>query len=195
MGRVDEELLEFYNNLERQEPIDTTAVSDESEEDSDPNFIDTDNEVDDGDDDLFVDNVDEEVLEEDNRRNKKAAGSRIRKATVAWHSGTIDDDSESEDLELPEASDGDQSGVRLKFMSFTPDDLNNPTFKIGMSFPSIEMVRKAVTKYNLRHRLDVKMPRNDKTRISAHCAVGYPWQLYASKDARAKTILVKRYVG
>jgi hypothetical protein len=83
----------------------------------------------------------------------------------------------------------------LKFKSFTPDDLNNPTFKIDMSFPSIEMVRKAVTKYNLRHRLDVKMPRNDKTRISTHCAVGYPWQLYASKDARAKTILVKRYVG
>ena len=64
-----------------------------------------------------------------------------------------------------------------------------------MSFPSIEMVRKAVTEYSLRHRVDVKMPRNDKTRISAHCAEGCPWQVYASKDARAKTILVKRYVG
>jgi len=174
MGRVDKELPEFYNNLERQEePIDTAAATDDSEEDLD--FVDTDNKVDDGDDDLFVDNVDEEVLEEDNRRNKKAAGSRLRKAAaVAWHSATADDDSESEDLELPEASDGEQSGVRLKFKSFTPDDLNNPIFKIGMSFPSIEMVRKAVTKYSLRHRVDVKMPRNDKTRISAHCAEGYP---------------------
>ena len=61
-----------------------------------------------------MDNVDEEVLEEDNRRNKKAAGSWLRKAAaVAWHSATADDDSESEDLELPEASDGEQSDVRL----------------------------------------------------------------------------------
>ncbi|XP_066398983.1 uncharacterized protein [Miscanthus floridulus] len=158
MGRVDEELPEFYNNLERQEePIDTAATTDDSEEDLD--FVDTDNKVDDGDDDLFVDNVDEEVLE-DNRRNKKATGSRLGKAAAtAWHSATGDDDSESEDLELHEASDGEQGGVRLKFKSFTPDDLNNPTLKIDMSFPSIEMVRKAVTEYSLKHRVDVKMPK------------------------------------
>lgn len=41
----------------------------------------------------------------------------------------------------------------------------------------------------------MKMPRNDKTRVGAHCAEGCPWQLYASKNARSKTILVKRYVA
>jgi len=75
------------------------------------------------------------------------------------------------------------------------EDLNNPTFKVGMAFPSIEMVRKAVIEYSLRHRVDLKMPRNDKRRVSAHCAEGFPWYLYASYDSRAKTIVVKRYVA
>ena len=83
----------------------------------------------------------------------------------------------------------------MKLKSFMPDDLNNATFTIGMCFPSVEMVRKAVTENNLRHRVDIKMPRNDKTRIGAHCAPGCPWKLYAAKDSRANTIMVKSYVG
>jgi hypothetical protein len=35
------------------------------------------------------------------------------------------------------------------------------------------------------------MPRNDKRRVSAHCAEGCPWYLYASYDSRAKTIVVR----
>ena len=65
------------------------------------------------------------------------------------------DTSEEEELEQHDDSDA-EGGVRLKFKSFMPEDLNNPTFKVGMSFPSIEMVRKAVTEYSLRQGMTRK---------------------------------------
>jgi len=159
--------------------------------------MDSDNNIEDGDDDLYMDHLDENVTEQDLvKKSKKAAGSKLGKATAATvrQSKVQDADSESEELDVPEDSDG-EGGVKFKFKSFVPDDLNNPTFAIGMCFPSVEMVRKAVTEYSLRHRVDIKMPRNDKTRIGAHCAPACPWKLYASVDSRVKTIMVKSYVG
>jgi hypothetical protein len=64
-----------------------------------------------------------------------------------------------------------------------------------MVFQSVEVLRKAITEYKLKQRVEIKMPRNDRTRIRAHCAEGYPWNLYASFDRRTKTFMVKTYVG
>jgi len=47
----------------------------------------------------------------------------------------------------------------------------------------------------LKHRVDIKLPRNDRQRVQGHCATGCPWFLYASLDSRAKTFMIKRYVG
>lgn len=63
-----------------------------------------------------------------------------------------------------------------------------------MVFQSVEVLRKAITEYKLKQRVEIKMPRNDRTRIRAHCAEGYPWNLYASFDRRTKTFMVKTYV-
>lgn len=113
--------------------------------------MDSDNDVEDGDDDLYMDRLDENVTEQDLvKKSKKAAGSRLEKATTTIRQSKVQDvDSDSEELDLPE--DYDEEGcVNLKFKSFTLDDLNNPTFAIGTCFPSVEMVRKAVIKYNLK---------------------------------------------
>ncbi|CAO2142725.1 unnamed protein product [Urochloa humidicola] len=182
----------FFDHDWHEEP----KVDVEPEEIDDPEFMDSDNDIQDGDDDLFVDHLDEDVTEQSlAKKSKKAAGSRLGKAaaTVRQSLNVQDIDSDDEGLDLPEDSNG-EGGVQLKFKSFMPDDLNNPTFTIGMCFPSVEMVRKAVTEYSLRHRVDIKMPRNEKTRIGAHCALGCPWKLYASKDSRSQTIMVKSYV-
>jgi hypothetical protein len=163
----------------------------------DPDFMDSDNDVQEGDDDLFVDSVDEGVVNPVavKDKSKKAIGSRMGKGNAIVVSQPQSTDEESDDeLELPEDEDG-ANGVRLKFKSFVPDDLNNPTFRLGMTFPSVEMVRKVVTEYSLKHRVDIKMPRNDRMRISAHCALGCPWTLYCSWDSRVKTFLVKKYVA
>uniref|UniRef100_K3ZCW6 PB1-like domain-containing protein n=1 Tax=Setaria italica TaxID=4555 RepID=K3ZCW6_SETIT len=81
-----EKLPEFYRNLS---PCQSTHADEEedniSDQDSeDSNFFDSDNEVDDGDDDLFVDYVDEDVMDEgifgskNTARAKKAKGSRLK---------------------------------------------------------------------------------------------------------------------
>jgi len=69
--------------------------------------------------------------------------------------------------------------------SFKEEDMLNPVFKIGMMFESVEILRKVVTEYSLRHIVHVKMPRNEKKRIEAVCCKGQcPWKLYASYDTR-----------
>lgn len=65
-------------------------------------------------------------------------------ATSVRQSKVQDVESTDEELDLPKDSEG-EGDVTLKFKSFMPDNLNNPTFAIGMCFPSIQMVRKAVT--------------------------------------------------
>ena len=48
---------------------------------------------------------------------------------------------------------------------------------------------------SVRNRVDIKLPRNDRTRVRAHCAEGCPWNLYASWDNRVKSFIVKTYYG
>lgn len=164
--------------------------SDDSESDSD--FVDSDYEWEDDDDDLFEENVDGDVEEGDRKKfnHKKAAGSVLKgkKVVADLSEGDTSDD---EQLHLP--SDDDDDEFNLKFKSFNPEDINNPIFKVGMVFSSVELVRKAISEYSMKNRVDIKMPRNDRTRIKAHCAEGCPWNFYASMDSRAKAFIVKTY--
>jgi hypothetical protein len=41
-----------------------------------------------------------------------------------------------------------------------------------MIFESVEMLRKAITQYSMKLRVEIKMPRNEKKRLKAHCADG-----------------------
>ena len=86
-------------------------------------------------------------------------------------------------------------GKGLKFKIFKDEDMNNPIFKVGMLFPSIEMLRKATTDYSLKERVEIKLPRNDKRRVRAHCADRCPSNMYASFDSRANAFMVKTYCG
>ena len=71
-------------------------------------------------------------------------------------------------MELPE-SDGEGEG-RLRFTSFSEEDMNNPSFSVGLVFPSVEKLREAITEYNVKNRVEIKLPRNDQRRVKAHCA-------------------------
>jgi hypothetical protein len=184
--KQEEKLPDFYADVEQ---IGTDS------EDSD--FLDSDYEVEDGDDNLFVDHVDEGV-EDDviatrqrSAKTKKAPGSKLKRDAVLQ---TADVSSSDEDeLVLPE---DDRDGlVNAKFNSFKEADISNPAFKVGMVFDTIVTLRKAIKEYSLKNRVSIRMPRNEKTRITAHCVEGCPWYLYASFDKRVKAILVKTYVG
>jgi hypothetical protein len=58
---------------------------------------------------------------------------------------------------------------------------------VGMLFPSVEMLRKAITEYSLKERVEIKLPRNDRRRVT--------WNMYAFFDSRAKAFMVKIYCG
>ena len=61
----------------------------------------------------------------------------------------------------------------MKFNNFTQEDMSNPSFKSGIVFDTAETLRATITKYSLRNRVDIKLPRNDKRRVRAHCAEGF----------------------
>ena len=83
----------------------------------------------------------------------------------------------------------------MKFNNFTQEDMSNPSFKSGIVFDTAETLRATITKYSLRNSVDIKLPRNDKRRVRAHCVEGCPWTLYASFDCRVKAFMVKSYCG
>jgi len=142
------------------------------------------NKIEEGDDNLQEDNVIEEGIKV--KDNKKAKGSKLRTLQTNRPVQAVDDEETDDDgLELPE-SDGEGEG-RLRFTSFSEEDMNNPSFSVGLVFPSVEKLREAITEYNVKNRVEIKLPRNDQRRVKAHCAEGCPWNLYASLDTRVKT--------
>lgn len=137
---------------------------DSSSEDSE--FHDSDYDLED-DDALFVDNVDDLVTDEGVAKGKKIPKGSKRVATmrtigiaIVSHDDKEDEDTTDDDgLELPGSdTKGEPS---FKFKIFKPEDLANPVFKVGMMFETVEMLRKAITEYRLRNRVEILMPRNE----------------------------------
>jgi hypothetical protein len=104
-----------------------------------------------------------------------------------------EEDTDDEGLDLLD-SDG-ECDVRLRFSSFSEEDMQNPAFRVGLVFSDVQKLRDAFTEYSVRNRVEIKMPRNEKKRLKAHCAEGCPWNLYASLDTRTNSFMVKTYYG
>jgi hypothetical protein len=160
-------------------------------------FVDSDYEMEDGDEDIleiFGDEDEAHVGEVTTKDSKKAKGSSLKPFDVI-RPDVMSEEEETDDeiLELPE-SDGEGEGGH-GFKSFRDEDMSNPTFSVGLVFPSVEKVREAINEYSVRNRVEIKMPRNDKIRVKAHCAEGCPWNFYASLDSRTKSFVVKTYYG
>lgn len=173
----------FYTNLDNDKVEQLIEVEDmgpevgNDTESDDDDFVDSDNDIQVGDEDLLEDNVETNVGRV--KGNKKAKGSKLKAIqTIVAQTCCDDEETDDEGLELPD-SDGEGEG-RLRFSSFREEDLNNPTFSVGLVFPNVEKLREAITEYSVRNRVEIKLPRNDKTRVRAHCAEGCPWNLYAS---------------
>jgi hypothetical protein len=132
-------------------------------------IIDSDNDIEDGDDALY-----QEYADQVPKVDKKGAAE--------------DELSEDEFLEAP---DSDEETERYNFKAFTEEDMHDPKLHVGPIFQSIEMLRKAIREYNCKHRRNITLPKNDKARVLAKCHEGFPWSLFASKDSKTKAIMVK----
>ncbi|KAM0833372.1 hypothetical protein ACQ4PT_064306 [Festuca glaucescens] len=163
-----------------QECVQSAADDSDSDSSSDSEFFDSDYDAESGDDDLFLDNVDTD-LHDNNERVFTA---------------DIEDDSQLEDRDL-NLEEGERLMLQYKFQAFNPAvDMNSPVFKIGMKFASIEEARQAVNAYNIRERVKTRKTKNDKTRLHAICEEGCPWRLKIGFDLqRSGGYVVTSYEG
>ncbi|XP_048560847.1 uncharacterized protein LOC125541485 [Triticum urartu] len=184
--------------------------SEDSEEDwecdsgTDPTWYDSDYAMDE-DDDLYDKNVDDAVKDALFEKGKQI-GAEYRH--VPGTDDVTEDDlklPEEEDLEKMHKSDSDDEEYKkkkkkenpiYKFKTFNPFvDIENPQFKLGMVFDSVELVRKAVAHYAVKNRVQIKKKRNNKQRFEAICSEGCPWKQVAVADNRTQSFLVKTFVG
>ena len=165
-------------NSERGRFEDFVRVEEGSEDSEDSEWIDSDYEAADGDDDLFAANVDKDV--KDNNEHEEV--------TELEDDAGLDDG----DLNLTEEVQGH---LQNRFRAFNVEvDMNNPEFKVGMVFSDVKEIRKALQSYSIRNRVKVNKIRNDPKRIEAVCKPGCSWKLKASKDSRNNAFTVKTYV-
>lgn len=194
--KAGEKLPVFYTNLGKQKVQQCASDGDGGGDSNDTgveddDFVDTDYEMEDGDADLFENYEDGHVQLKD---NKKAKGSALKAFDVSRPDVDLDDvETDDEGLELPD-SNGEGTS-RLRFTQFRDEDMSNPTFSVGLVFSTVEKLREAIGEYSVRNRVEIKMPRNDRIRVKAHCVEGCPWNLYASFDSRMKSFVVKTYYG
>jgi hypothetical protein len=162
----------------------TSGVKPGSDDDDDSNygdeFVDSDNEIEEGDDDLFLDNVDRDV--DDN--------NDVQDTVEIENEHALDDT----DLHLREE---DEKQLQSTFKVFNPAvDMDNPIFKPGMVFGTVKMLREALAAYSVRNRVKVVKVKNDQRRIDAICKPGCTWFLKATKDSRKEgAFTVRKYCG
>lgn len=147
----------------------------DSDSDSDyiPEIVDSDYDLEDGDDDL----AQEQLHPLQDKKGKK-----------------VIEECNSEDDTL-DAPDSDEDEIKFNFKSFTPSDMHDPKFHVGQLFSSVELLRKAIREYTCKERVNITFPKNDKGRLGAKCEKGCPWYLYASWDNRTNAIMVKTFNG
>jgi hypothetical protein len=179
------------------------AGSDDDDINYGEDFVDSDNEIDQDDDDIFEEWVDHE-------------GTGKKKETE-W----VDDDYNSDDLDLPPSDseyeededeveeetkkkDGEGSSnkkkkkeKKVKLIPFRPEDMQHVRFKTGMVFPTVVDLRKAIQEYAIQNKVQIKYATNDLQRVRAYCNSDEdcPWYLFAAPDSRHKEFVVKNFVG
>lgn len=158
----------------------TDAKIDDEEESrtEDPDFVDSDYEIDHEDDDLFDNCVEGQIELAHNKEEGSDYGS-----------------SEDERLMVPDISEEEEEEIKFSFKSFRADvDMETPEFKVSMMFADAVELRKAIDQYTIKNRVAIKKTRNTKIRIEAKCAEGCPWMLSASMDNRVKCLVVREYI-
>jgi hypothetical protein len=142
----------------------------EEDDDSETEFelYDSDCNAESGDDDLFADNIDKDV--NDNNEQEVVA--------------EMEDEAALEDHDLHLLNE-ERELLKKKFSTFDPIiDMENPVFKVGLVFSSVEEARKALLAYTVRARKKIRKTKNNRSRLEAVCDEGCPWMIKIAKDTR-----------
>jgi hypothetical protein len=166
-------------------------------------IVDSDYDINDGDDDLYADNVDLGEPEDKKEKGKQGVQATEKdrgfdkgkeKAGDKGKEGQEDELYESEGDDLWPADSYDEE-VYMKFKAFSVEDLHCPKFHVGQVFQIVELMRKAIKEYCCKNRVDVRLHVNDRKRLKDKCDDDCTWYLWASHDNRTKCFMVKKYVN
>ncbi|XP_044349948.1 stress response protein NST1 [Triticum aestivum] len=133
-----------------EEEDDEGSWSDSDDSDYNPEeLVDSDYDLQDGDEDLVMD---ESHVADDEKKGKRK-GKQVAE----------DDNSEDEKLEMPESDDEE---MKFKFNHFTEEDLHEPKFHVGQVFSSIELIRKAIREYSCKERLGITFGKRKEEAVA-----------------------------
>ena len=166
------------SGIQRESEVGDVAEDDGGDDSNiDTEFYDSDFDAEDGDDDLFLENVDLDV----NDHNEQEEMFEEEDDAGLDH----------EDLNL---SREQFMQLKYKFKEFNPEvDMEAPQFKTGMLFSSMSEFRKALNAYAVNERVKLRKPRNEATRMHATCEEGCPWMIKVAQDNRKESIVVKEF--
>jgi hypothetical protein len=134
-----------------------------ADSDADFDFVDNDYEFDIDDNDLFAQNVDDMLINEE--ANTKGKYLCIQEELKEDNGKDVVG---STHLNLP-TTDTD-AAVNFNFRNFRANvNMTTPIFKLGMVFPNVEELRKAIDAYNIRERRQLWKKRNEKDRLEVYC--------------------------
>ncbi|XP_048538390.1 uncharacterized protein LOC125517251 isoform X2 [Triticum urartu] len=149
---ADEEYYAGEDSSEEEEYYGGTDTS------SDSDFADSDYDFEDGDDALYDTNVDKDLKDElvaEKRKGKKVSEELEEEDVV-----------DMDELKLPES----ESTLKFNFKTSNPmTDMENPTFKLGMTFSNPTELRKALANYIVKNRVKVRKTRDNAKRLEAIC--------------------------
>ncbi|KAM0920132.1 hypothetical protein ACQ4PT_007773 [Festuca glaucescens] len=133
-------------------------------------IVDSDYDMNEGDDDLFEDNVVDADQEERHEEKSTKKSVKVKEKAAPKFEGKgkacKEENSEEEDLWGPESDD---DTAPLRFKTFREVYLADPQFHVGQTFESVQLLRKAIQAYSCKHGKDIKLPVNDLKRLNGRC--------------------------
>ncbi|KAF2318277.1 hypothetical protein GH714_004341 [Hevea brasiliensis] len=87
-----------------------------------------------------------------------------------------------------------EGGVRYPDFN-SEQNMQDPTFKVGMLFKNKDEFKEACRTYGIKHRFQIHFPKNDHQWVLAKCYKSCGWKIYASKmnpkDSKDPTMQIK----
>ncbi|CAH2066087.1 unnamed protein product, partial [Thlaspi arvense] len=99
--------------------------------------------------------------------------------------GLSENDDKGNEAEIRENADylGDRHEI---------DDCKYKKFEIGQEYKTIDSFKRAVNKYAVKKRKDIKYKKSDRRRVTSICSNGKcPWRLYASINSFLTRVVIR----
>ncbi|KAK8612019.1 hypothetical protein V6N13_132052 [Hibiscus sabdariffa] len=200
----DNRVVEIY--FEHSSEFELARNVENSEDDC---FIDSEYDLDDGDDGLVEIEVSSKIdmtsINESKERDKRKEKMIDTKPTRGSHDsldnelasefGYSSDVSDQLYLEYATSDNDSHFPRKRKHPEFDAGiDMKNPGFVVGMIFKDFDEFKNVCRQYSLVNQLGINFKHNDKDRVDVRCKEGCPFRIWASKMPDKMTVQIKSIV-